>query len=359
MVIDAVKIFAPTAIAFFIGIAITPLVSAYLYKHKMWKKRPGKVALDGGSTPIFDSLHGATELKTPRMGGVVIWGSVLLTIITIWLLAKIFPSVTTEKLDFLHRNQTWLPLFTLLSGSLIGLFNDYLDISASEHKIATGLSLKKRLLLVFVIGAVGAYWFFVKLGVSSVAIPYDGIVDIGLWFIPFFILVMMAIYAGGVIDGIDGLAGGVFASAFSAYTIIALYQNQIDLAAFCAVIVGGILAFLWFNIPPARFYMTETGTMGLTLTLAVVAFLTDAHVNGKGVLVLPIIAFPLTLTVLSDVIQVASKKFRRKKVFLVAPLHHHFEAIGWPGYKVTMRYWVISIIFAVIGVIIALSGHTL
>jgi phospho-N-acetylmuramoyl-pentapeptide-transferase len=82
-------------------------------------------------------------------------------------------------------------------------------------------------------------------------------------------------------------------------------------------------------------------------------------VNGKGVLVLPIIAFPLTLTVLSDVIQVFSKKFRHKKVFLVAPLHHHFEALGWPGYKVTMRYWVISIIFAVIGVIIALSGHTL
>jgi len=359
MIIDAVKIFAPMAIAFFVGIAITPVVSAYLYKHKMWQKKGGKVTHDGKETPIFNLLHAESDVKVPRMGGVVIWGSVLITIAIIWFLSKIFPSITTEKLNFLHRSQTWLPLFTLIAGSLIGLFNDYLDVSGSENKIATGLSLKKRLLLVFAIGFVGAYWFFVKLGISSVAIPFDGIVDIGYWFIPFFILVMMAVYAGGVIDGIDGLAGGVFASAFSAYAIIALYQQQIDLAAFCAVIVGGILAFLWFNIPPARFYMTETGTMGLTLTLAVVAFLTDAGVNGKGVLVLPIVAFPLAVTVLSNVIQVTSKRFRHKKVFLVAPLHHHFEAMGWPGYKVTMRYWVISVIFAIIGVIIALSGHLL
>ncbi|MCK4386834.1 MAG: phospho-N-acetylmuramoyl-pentapeptide-transferase, partial [Candidatus Pacebacteria bacterium] len=104
-------------------------------------------------------------------------------------------------------------------------------------------------------------------------------------------------------------------------------------------------------IPPARFYMTETGILGLTTTLTVVAFLTGQ------VLVLPIIAFPLFATVASDIVQVASKKWRRgKKVFLVAPLHHHFEALGWPSYKVTMRYWVLSIIFAVIGMIIALIG---
>jgi len=332
MVIDAVKIFVPATISFFVGIAITPVVTHYLYKYKVWQKKGGKITADGKETPIFNKLHAETDVKTPRMGGIVIWGSVVLTITIIWLLAKIFPSVTTEKLDFLHRSQTWLPLFTLISGSLIGRFNDYLDVTGSAEKHSTGLSLKKRLLLVLAIGSIGAYWFYVKLGVSSVAIPFAGILNIGWWFIPFFILVMMAIYAGGVIDGIDGLAGGVFAAAYTAYAIIAMFQNQIDLAAFCMVIVGGILAFLWFNIPPARFYMTETGTMGLTLTLAVVAFLTDAHVNGKGVLVLPIVAFPLTFTGVSNVIEVTSKKFRLIKVFLVAPLHHLFVGIGWPGY---------------------------
>jgi phospho-N-acetylmuramoyl-pentapeptide-transferase len=179
-----------------------------------------------------------------------------------------------------------------------------------------------------------------------------------MFFIPIFILVTLAIYAGGVIDGIDGLSGGVFAAMFTAYAGIAFYQQQINLAAFCAMIVGAILAFLWFNIPPARFYMSETGTMGLTLTLAVVAFMTDALGEGHGLLALPVVAFPLVITVCSDIIQLLSKKFRNgKKVFLVAPVHHHFEAIGWPGYKVTMRYWVISIIFAIVGLIVALIGR--
>jgi len=160
-----------------------------------------------------------------------------------------------------------------------------------------------------------------------------------------------------VIDGLDGLSGGIFASMFAAYMGIAFYQQQINLAAFCAVIVGGILAFLWYNIPPARFYMTETGSMGLTITLAVVAFMTDSISGGYGVLVLPIIALPLVLTSLSVVLQVLSKKFRGgKKIFLVAPLHHHFEAIGWPAYKVTMRYWILGVIFALLGTVLALIG---
>ncbi|MBI2120149.1 MAG: hypothetical protein HYT94_00815 [Parcubacteria group bacterium] len=357
IIIDAVKIFAPAAIAFFVGIALTPLLTHYLYKYKMWKKRSGKVALDGGATPLFNALHKEKEVGTPRMGGVIIWGSVLLTILIIWLLAFLFPNSTTEKLNFLHRSQTWLPLFTLVAGSLIGLIDDFFEVMGNGGHISGGLSLKKRLLVVLFISLAGAWWFFVKLGVSSVSIPFDGVANLGAWFVPFFVLVVLAVYASGVIDGIDGLAGGVFASIFSAYAIIAFYQQQIDLAAFCMVIVGAILAFLWFNIPPARFYMSETGTMGLTVTLAIVAFLTDAHVGGKGVAVLPVIAFPLFITVLSDVIQVVSKRLRKgKKVFRIAPVHHHFEAVGWPPYKVTMRYWVISIIFALMGVIIALSN---
>jgi len=163
--------------------------------------------------------------------------------------------------------------------------------------------------------------------------------------------VMLAIFSGGVIDGIDGLSGGIMASIFSAYSILAFFQNQIDLAAFCAAVVGSLLAFLWFNIPPARFYMTETGMLGLTTSLTVVAFLTN------GVAVLPIIALPLFVASLSVIIQILSKKFRNgKKVFLVAPIHHHFEALGWPAYKVTMRFWIISVVCALIGVVVALIG---
>ncbi|TSC60889.1 MAG: phospho-N-acetylmuramoyl-pentapeptide transferase [Parcubacteria group bacterium Gr01-1014_107] len=189
---------------------------------------------------------------------------------------------------------------------------------------------------------------------TGVNLPWWGELYMGWLFIPFFALVTLAIYSGGVIDGIDGLAGGVMATIFSAYAVIAFSLEQINLAAFCAMLSGSILAFLWFNIPPARFYMSETGTMGLTITLSIVAFMTDTLGGGFGITVLPIIAFLLVITSLSNIIQVASKKFRGKKVFLIAPLHHHFEAIGWPPYKVTMRFWVIGVIFALIGVILAL-----
>jgi phospho-N-acetylmuramoyl-pentapeptide-transferase len=178
--------------------------------------------------------------------------------------------------------------------------------------------------------------------------------DLGLLFIPFFMLVGLAVYAGGVIDGIDGLSGGVYASIFGAYAGIAYFQDQFSLAAFCAALLGGLLAFLWFNIPPARFYLSETGTMGLALALTVVVFLTDLRGEGKGLMVLPIIALPLVATVVSDFLQIFWKRVFHKKLFYIAPLHHHFEALGWPHYKVSMRYWIISIVCAIIGMGIAL-----
>lgn len=357
MIIDIVKVATPAALAFFIGIFITPFLTHYLYKHKMWKKKAGKTDLDGKETPIFNKLHKKNEVGTPRMGGVVIWMSSLVTIVSIWLFAKLFPMEITTKLDFLSRNQTWIPLFTLIAGSVVGLVDDFFEIKGTEKHTSGGLSLKKRLFVVGLISFFVALWFFFKLEITAIGFPFVEDINIGFFFIPFFILVTIALYAGGIIDGIDGLGGGVFAAMFSAYAGIAFYQQQINLAAFSAMVVGAILAFLWFNIPPARFYMSETGTMGLTITLSVVAFMTDSLGEGHGVFVLPIIAFPLVITVLSNIIQILSKKFRNgKKVFLVAPLHHHFEAIGWPRYKVTMRYWILSIVFAVVGMIVGLVG---
>lgn len=354
MIIDVIKVMLPATLAFFVGIAITPLLTHYLYKYKAWKKSSGKQGMgDKSGTPIFDSLHAEEKIKTPRMGGIVIWASAFITISGIWLVSKVFPGDLTEKLDFLSRDQTWIPLFTLIVGALVGLADDFLEITG---KVSRGLPLSKRLILVTFVSGFVASWFYFKLDVASIGLPFFESIELGYLFIPFFIFVSLIIYAGGVIDGIDGLSGGVFATMFMAYAAIAFYQEQFNLAAFCAMIVGALFAFLWFNIPPARFYMSETGTMGLTLTLTVVAFMTDSLGGGHGVFVLPIIAFLLLITVASNVVQVLSKKFRGKKVFLVAPIHHHFEAIGWPSYKVTMRYWIVGIISSLIGVIIGLIG---
>lgn len=351
MIADFIKVFAPSTIAFAIGIAITPILTHYLYKYKMWKKKARTEGLGGGGTPIFNKLHKEKETGTPRMGGVIIWLSALFTILLGLVISKIWPNEITDKLNFLSRNQTWLPLFTLVAASLVGLIDDFLVIFNRGGYVAGGIPLKIRIGMVLLIGLIGGWWFYSKLGVSSIIIPFDGDLRMGIFFVPFFMAVMLALFSGGVIDGIDGLSGGIMAAAFSAYAGIAFFQNQIDLAAFCAVIVGGILAFLWFNIPPARFYMSETGILGLTTTLTVVAFLT------KEVIVLPIIAMPLFIASGSVIIQVLSKKFRGgKKVFLVAPIHHHFEALGWPSYKVTMRFWVLGVVFAIIGMILALIG---
>lgn len=357
MIIDIVKVLLPSTLSFIAGIMLTPILAEILYRNEMWKKKSGKKTPDGKDASIFNELHKHKEVGTPKMGGVVIWASAAVIIIGVWLVSKVLPGETTIKLDFLSRNQTWIPLATLLLGAFVGLLDDYLDIKGSKDHIAGGLSLKKRLLVVATIGLLCGIWFYTKLDVVGIGLPFGGLIYMGPLFIVFFALVMMAVYSGGVIDGIDGLAGGIFASMFAAYAGIAFYQNQIDLAAFCAVVVGGILAFLWFNIPPARFYMSETGSMALTVTLTVVAFMTDQLGGGYGILVLPVIAFPLVLTTLSVIIQLLSKKFRGgKKIFLVAPLHHHFEAMGWPSYKVAMRYWVFGVIFAILGFILALIG---
>lgn len=348
MFLSLIKVLTPTTIAFFIGILLTPVLTHFLYKHKLWKKKAGKTSPDGKDTPIFNKLHETKEVGTPRMGGVIIWTSALLTILIIWLVSQIWPNEITSKLDFLSRNQTWLPLFTLIVASLLGLIDDLMQVQEPGSIYNGGLSFFKRLGVVLTLGLTGGWWFYSKLDIDYIHIPFSGDLTIGIWLIPLFALVMIGMFSSGVIDGLDGLSGGVMSIIFTAYAGIAFFQNQIDLAAFSAVIAGGTLAFLWFNIPPARFYMSETGILGLTTTLTVIAFLTDS------VLWLPLIALPLFATSLSVIIQLASKKIRGQKVFLVAPLHHHFEAIGWPAYKVVMRYWIISVIAALLGMIFIL-----
>lgn len=339
---NSIQSIVSAVLAFVVGILITPTISDFLYTHKLWKKKNVSITTDGQEAIITQKLHNDEVRKTPRMGGVVVWGSVLITAILL---------IIFTDLSFLNRSQTWIPFAVLLGMSLVGLIDDYL-VCQENHK-GQGLPLRFRILLVAVSGLAIAFWFYFKIDVTTIHIPFSGAFTLSPeLFILFFVFVITGTYAGGVIDGIDGLAGGVFAIIFGAYSVIAFSMGMGDLAAFCLAITGALCAFLWFNIPPARFFLSDTGTMGLTTALATIAFITDT------LLLLPILAFPLVISVLSDIIQILSKKIRNKKVFLVAPLHNHFQALGWPPYKVTMRYWIVTIMSALIGVIVVLLDAT-
>lgn len=343
------KILLPAILTFTIGIAITPLVTHFLFKYKVWKKNGGKKTIFGQEATEFNKLKAEAETKTPRMGGIVIWGSVLLAIFLLFIL-----KVTTDikfftDVFFLSRGQTWIPFSAFIIGALFGFINDFYDVKHGGR----GVRLSVRLILISTLASFIGWWFYAKLGVTTIGLPFLEPLSVGIFIIPIFIIITNLVYASGIIDGIDGLSGGVFCIVFAAYAGIAVLQSQFDLAAFCIMLVGAILAFLWFNIPPARFWMTETGSMPLTLTLAVIMLTTDQLVGGYGIALFLVIGFVLIATVLSNIIQVSYRRLTGKKFFRIAPLHHHFEALGWPSYKVTMRYWIISMICAVAGLIIA------
>ncbi|MCK4781455.1 hypothetical protein KAS79_00825 [Candidatus Parcubacteria bacterium] len=338
---NIIRIFFLTALSSGLAVLLTPILTHFLYKYKLWRKEARKKTITGDEAVVFYKLHKEREVSTPRGGGILIWATTLIIILLCAL---------SQEFNFLSRGQTWLPFFALMVGSIVGLFDDILQVFGKGKYVAGGLSFKQRMAVIILIGLIGGAWCYFKLGWDTIHIPLIGDLFIDFWYIPLFIIVMLASWSGGIIDGIDGLAGGIFAIMFGAYGIIAFWQGLFDLAAFCAVISGAILAFLWFNIPPARFYMGETGTIGLTSALAVVAFLTDS------VAVLPIIAGLLVIESGSVILQLLSKKFRKKKIWLCTPIHHHFEAKGWPPHKVTMRFWLIGIILAILGVTIRLLG---
>lgn len=337
-----IKILILTTFAFVVSIAWTPLLTHFLYKYKL-----GKQIRSSGDAPVFYAHH-AQKSGTPTMGGIIMWGTTIVTAILFYHLAIWFPSSLFSDLNFLTRSQTLLPLGALFVSALVGLFDDFLNVKRIGPK-GGGMGMKFQLLLFAIIALVGAWWFYYKLEWDLLHIPFVGDLSIGWWYIPIFILIIVsAAFSVNEIDGLDGLAGGVLLTCFTAYAGIALVQGKNDLAAFCAVIVGTVLAFLWFNIPPARFFMGDTGAMSLGVTLGIVAMLTNTA------LFLPVIGFPLVIVTLSVLLQVASKKIRGKKIFRSAPLHHHLEALGWPESKIVMRFWVLSAMSAVAGVILVL-----
>lgn len=349
-----IKILSFFMASFLIAILLAPLLIHFLYKYKAWKKKPKEKSIGGYDTPIFQKFHAKKEVTTPRMGGILIWGTVLLIAVIDLLLVHILPYPLSEKVNFLSRSQTWLPLFTLVAASLLGLVDDVMTVRNSGNYISGGLRFKWRLAMVFLIAVIGAWWFHFKLGWSSIYIPFQGNLAIDGWYMALFVLTMFATFSSGVVDGLDGLSAGVLTPIFISFGIIAYSRGLYDLVTFIVIIVGALLTYLWHNVPPAKFYMGETGILGLTAVLAVIAFLTNS------VVFLPIIGIVLVIESLSVIIQLVSKKLRHgKKVFLAAPIHHHFEALGWSESQITMRFWLVSAIFSGLGLILYfLSKYT-
>lgn len=339
------KIFFLTTLAFIITMLWTPVLTHFLYKFKF-----GKQIRDEKATPIFSKLH-KDKRGTPTMGGILIWMTTLVFALGFYFLSVSFNGVFTN-LNFLSRSETLLPLGALVASAIVGLVDDLFDIWKLGDK-GGGLRMRHRVIIYTLIAVVGAWWFYYKLDWTTLHIPFMGSLDIGWWYIPFFIFVIVATaHSVNLTDGLDGLAGGTLLTAFAAFGAIAFAKGRYDLATFCGVISGALLAFLWFNINPARFFMGDTGAMSLGVTLGVIAMLTNAA------LLLPIIGLIFVIESLSVIIQWLSKLIRKKKLFLSSPIHHHLQAIGWPEPKIVMRFWVISGVTAVIGLIIFLIDRS-
>ncbi len=352
-VANVLKVLFTGLISFCLSFYITPIWTHILYRYKIGI-RIKETGVSGDKLTYVSSLH-AGKSGTPTMGGVIVWFSVgffaMHSHFVFPAIAEFFNTNFIARLDFLSRSQVWLPLFALVSGGLLGLLDDWMSVRGFGKNKGGGMRFIMRFWWLLVIASMGAWWFYEKLGWDRIHIPAVGDFSIGWWYIPVFIFVILfSAISSNETDGLDGLNGGVLLLAFGSFSLIAFFQNKVDLASFCAAVSGSLLAFLWFNIYPARFFMGDTGAMSLGITLGVVALLTNSA------LALFIIVFIYVLESASVVTQLLSKRFFKKKIFLAAPLHHHFEAIGWPEPKVVMRAWIFTVITAVIGTIVAIFG---
>jgi len=335
-----------SGLAFILSFIWVPFLDKFLHQHKLVKQ-----IRSSSSAPIFYNLH-KNKKETPTSAGLLIWLTVAILTLLFYFLSRFTDIDFFKSFNFLSRGETFLPLGALVASALVGLVDDLLNIKGIGPN-GGGLKVRHRLILYTLIALFGAWWFYFKLDWDFIHIPFLGNFEIGWWYLPIFIFIIVATsFSVNESDGLDGLAGGLLLTSFASFGVIAFSQGKMELAAFCGAIVGALLAFLWFNINPARFFMGDTGAMSLGVTLGIIAMLTNS------VLLLPIIGFIFVLESMSVILQVLSKKIRGKKLFLSTPIHHHFEAKGWKEPKIVMRFWVISGVTAVIGLIISLMDQT-
>lgn len=330
--------------AFAVGLAATPWFVSFLRRNRLGKQLRVET-VDGREATIFRKYH-KDKFGTPTMGGILIWSSILLTV----LFSRLLSLFGLVDHSLLQRGEVYLPLFTLLSMGILGAVDDYWNICGYGKK--KGLDVLPKIAFLFLISLIGAWWFSVKLGYNQIHVPFYGDFTVGWWYVPIFMFILVGTAnAVNVTDGLDGLAGGLLIIAFLSFALLAFLSGKIVLAAFCTLTVGAIAAFLWHNVPPALFFMGDTGSLALGGMLGVIALMTD------NILVLPLVGFVFVIEMLSVIIQLTSKKFRGgKKVFKAAPIHHHFEALDWGESKVTMRLWIIGSFFAFLGILVGVFG---
>ncbi len=337
---ELIKIFSLSSIAFLFAIAVTPLFTSLLFRFNLRKN-----IRSDGTTPIYTGLH-EKKRGTPTMGGILVWGTAFALAAGFWILDRVLSIHEFHIFNFLTRRETLLPLGAMGGAALVGFVDDFLDIKGKGHK-GRGLRFRFKLILYAIVAGIGAWWFYIKLGFDSVHVPFYGDVMLGWIFIPFFILVVVGTsFAVNQTDGLDGLAGGTLSVAFFCFAVISYMQGRTNLAALLGIICGGLLAFLWFNVHPARFFMGDTGSMGLGVLLAIVAFLTNS------VFLLPFIGVIFVIEAATLLMQYFWRHAFNRKLFLSSPIHHHLEALGWIESKVTMRFWILSVVAGIIGVII-------
>ncbi|MEK7137723.1 MAG: phospho-N-acetylmuramoyl-pentapeptide-transferase [Patescibacteria group bacterium] len=329
---------------FLVGIIATPWFVSFLRENRIGKQLRVE-AVDGAQATIFRHFH-QKKSGTPTMGGILIWGSILVTI----LFSRSLAYVGYVENSLLQRGQVYLPLATLVAFGVLGAVDDYWNIAGIGKK--RGLDVLPKVLTLLFLSFIAALWFHFRLGYEAIHIPFYGDLSLGVWYVPFFMFVIIGTAnAVNVTDGLDGLAGGLLVIAFLSFGVLAYLEGLFVLAGFCGVAAAAIAAFLWNNVPPALFFMGDTGSLALGGTLAVIAMMIDQ------VFVLPLVGAIFVLEMLSVIVQLTSKKLRGgKKIFLAAPIHHHFEALGWGESKVTMRLWILGAFSAFLGVVIGVAG---
>jgi phospho-N-acetylmuramoyl-pentapeptide-transferase len=276
---------------------------------------------------------------TPTLGGVL----VIAVVVLLWLI--VFAILQEpQRGDFVA--QTIVPIGALVAVGILGFIDDYVDILygfgiRGRHKLAWQL----------VVALVGSIYIQRHFAITGVFVPLVGEVEIGA--VAFVILAVFAIIStsNGVnlSDGLDGLSGGTLVFAFLSFAFIAAARGYPWLVVLCSAIVGALLAYLWFNVHPAEFIMGDVGALSLGAVLATVALTTGF------ILLLPVAGVIYVLENVSVILQVGSFKLRGKRIFRMAPIHHHFELIGWPEQKVTIRFWLIGALAGIIAAILAFA----
>jgi phospho-N-acetylmuramoyl-pentapeptide-transferase len=318
-----------------LAIAVTPLYTSIAYQYRWWKKQRAD-AWSGGQAAVYKKLHEAKHKRNiPTMAGLTF----IVAVAVVTLVAN------------LDRGETWLPLAGMVAAGAIGLIDDVLNIRSTGG--VAGMRAKIKFALYSIVALAGGWWFYAKLDVGSVYLPGIEMWHIGAFVIALFWLVVVATANSvNITDGLDGLAGGLLVSSFLAYALICVVEQKYALAGFCLTVVGALLSYTWFNIYPARFFMGDTGAFALGTALGIIAMQTDT------IYVLPIIGAVYVMETGSVIVNRLSRKLRNgKRVFKSSPLHHHFEALGWPETKVTMRFWVMGQVSAVAGIVVFLVGR--